>query len=226
MVSAAQERIKGRVHHTPMFRSRILGARIGASLHLKCESFQKTGSFKARGALNKVLTLSAAERSKGIITVSAGNHAGAVAWAAAQVEAPCAVVMPTGAPRAKVAAVESYGAEVIAHPDRATLFDKLEAEREARGATFVHPFDDPIVLAGAGTTGLEILSDLPEVDTVVVPVGGGGLLGGVAVAIKSVAPDVRVVAVELAEGPGLQPALDAGAPVPVRVFFSGIGLVL
>jgi threonine dehydratase len=150
-----------------------------------------------------------------LITVSAGNHAAAVAWAAAQVEAPCAVVMPTGAPQSKIDAVRGYGAEVILHPDRATLFDKLEAERSARGSTFVHPFDDPVLLAGAGTTGLEILQDLPDVDVVVLPVGGGGLLGGVTSAIKQVRPKTRVVAVELADGPGMRPALDAGKPVPV-----------
>lgn len=215
MISMAQERLKGRVHRTPMFSSRILSDRIGASLSLKCESFQKTGSFKARGALNKVMTLSGEDRALGLITVSAGNHAAAVAWAAQQVGAPCVVVMPTDAPRSKIAAVESYGAEVVTHPDRATLFDKLAEERDARGMIFIHPFDDPAVIGGAGTTGLEIFEDLPEVDVVVVPVGGGGLLGGVATAIKTVAPHVRVVAVELADGPGLQPALDAKRPVPV-----------
>lgn len=215
MVLAAQERIKGRVHRTPLFSSRILSERAGAMLNLKCECFQKTGSFKARGALNKVLTLSDEERASGLITVSAGNHAGAVAWAASQVGAPCVVVMPTDAPTSKIDAVESYGAEIVTHPDRDTLFDKLAEERDARGMVFIHPFDDPAVLAGAGTTGLEILEDLPEVDVVVVPVGGGGLLGGVATAVKSVAPDVRIVAVELADGPGLQPALDADEPVAV-----------
>jgi threonine dehydratase len=215
MISMAQERLKGRVHRTPMFSSRILSDRIGASLSLKCECFQKTGSFKARGALHKVMTLSEEDRALGLITVSAGNHAAAVAWAAQQVAVPCVVVMPTDAPRSKVAAVESYGAEVVTHSDRATLFDKLAEERDARGMIFVHPFDDPAVIGGAGTTGLEILEDLPEVDVVVVPVGGGGLLAGVATAIKTVAPHVRVVAVELADGPGLQPALDAKKPVPV-----------
>ena len=145
-VLAARERIKGRVHHTPLFSSRILSERTGSSLSLKCECFQKTGSFKARGALNKVLTLSEGERDAGLITVSAGNHAAAVAWAASQVGAPCVVVMPTDAPRSKVDAVRSYGGEVVTHDDRATLFDKLAEERDARGMVFVHPFDDPAVL--------------------------------------------------------------------------------
>jgi threonine dehydratase len=214
-IRAAADRIAGKVHRTPLWRSTRIGDMIGAELHLKCESFQKTGSFKARGALNKILTLSDEERAAGLITVSAGNHAGAVAWAAHLVGAPCAVVMPTAAPQSKIDAVRGYGAEVILHPDRATVFDKLEAEREARGSTFVHPFDDPVVLAGAGTTGLEILEELPDVDVVVVPLGGGGIMGGVAIAVKALRPQVKVVAVELEDGPGMQPALDAGEPVPV-----------
>jgi threonine dehydratase len=194
--------------------SRQLGEPAGVRLFLKCESFQKTGSFKPRGALNKVLSLSEAERSRGLVTVSAGNHAQAVAWAARIAGAQATVVMPTDAPRTKIDAVRGYGADVIFHDDRATLFDKLNEVREARGLTFVHPFDDAVVLAGAGTVGLEIAEDLPEVGAVLVPVGGGGLLGGVASAIKQLAPSARVIAVELAEGPGLQPALDAGKPVP------------
>jgi threonine dehydratase len=214
-IRSAASRIHGRVHRTPLFSASMLGERAQVRLHLKCESFQKTGSFKARGALNKLLSLSASECAKGVITVSAGNHAQAVAWAARQVSAPCVVVMPEGAPRAKLDAVRGYGAEVVLHGDRATLFDKLEEERERRGLIFVHPFDDPVVLAGAGTTGLEILEDLPEVEAVVVPVGGGGLLCGVACAIKALRPEVRIIAVELTAGPGLKPALEAGKPVPV-----------
>jgi threonine dehydratase len=154
-------------------------------------------------------------RSKGIVTVSAGNHAQAVAWAARSSAAPCVVVMPTDAPRSKLDAVRGYGAEIVFHDDRSTVFDKLEEVRVARGLTFVHPFDDPVVLAGAGTTGLEIVSDLPDVDVVIVPVGGGGLLGGVATAVSALRPAARIVAVELGAGPGLAPSLSAGKPVPV-----------
>jgi threonine dehydratase len=214
-IRAAALRIAGKVHRTPLFSATQLGERAGVRLFLKCESFQKTGSFKPRGALNKVLSLSESEKARGLVTVSAGNHAQAVAWAARMAGAACAVVMPAGAPRSKVEAVRGYGAEVILHGDRATLFDKLNEVREARGLTFVHPFDDAVVLAGAGTTGLEILEDLPDVDVVVVPVGGGGLLGGVASAVKQLRPAAKVIAVELAEGPGLAPALAAGKPVPV-----------
>src|SRR5262249_4670448 len=212
---AAAEKIAGKVHRTPLLPASQIGDRAGTRLLLKCESFQKTGSFKPRGALNKILSLSEAERSRGLVTVSAGNHAQAVAWAARIAGAAATVVMPTDAPRTKIEAVRGYGAEVIFHDDRATLFDKLNEVRDARALTFIHPFDDPVVLAGAGTVGLEIVQDWPEVEVIFVPVGGGGLLGGVASAVKALRPSVRVIAVELAEGPGLGPALEAGKPVPV-----------
>jgi threonine dehydratase len=215
-IRAAASRIAPHIHRTPIFSSAQIGDRAGVRLFLKCESFQKTGSFKPRGALNKVLSLSPEERGKGLVTVSAGNHAAAVAWAARIAGATAVVVMPTGAPASKIEAVRGYGAEVILHEDRATLFDKLNEVKEARGLTFVHPFDDPVVLAGAGTVGLEIVEDLPDSDAVIVAVGGGGLLGGVASAVKQVRPSVRIVAVELEAGPGLGPALAAGKPVPVK----------
>ena len=215
-IRQAAERLEGKILRTPLFSSRTLGEPVGVALHLKCECFQKTGSFKPRGALNKILSLTPDEKAKGLITVSAGNHAQAVAWAAQQVGAQCAVVMPSDAPRSKIDAVRAYGAETILHDERAALFDKLNEEKEARGATFVHPFDDAAVLAGAGTAGLEIVEDLPDVDVVVVPVGGGGLLGGVTSAVKALQPKARIVAVELEAGPGLGPALAAGKPVTVE----------
>jgi threonine dehydratase len=214
-VRAAAARNTGRLHRTPLLSASSLGERAGVRLFLKCESLQKTGSFKPRGALNKVASLPAAELARGLCTVSAGNHAQAVAWAARTAGVPCVVVMPGGAPRSKVEAVRGYGAEIVFHEDRATLFERLEQVRAERGAVFVHPFDDPVVLAGAGTVGLEIMEDLPQADVVVVPVGGGGLMGGVAVAVKGIRPQTRVVAVELAAGPGMGPALAAGKPVPV-----------
>jgi threonine dehydratase len=213
-IRAAAERLAGTLHRTPVLSAQSIGARAGVELWLKCECFQKTGSFKPRGALNKVLSLSAAERARGLVTVSAGNHAQAVAWVARHVAAPCVVVMPTSAPRSKLDAVRGYGAEIVLHDDRATLFDKLREVEAERGLTFVPPFDDPAVLAGAGTVGLELLDDVPAADAVIVPVGGGGLLGGVASAVKAIAPRVRVIAVELEAGPGLLPALAAGKPVP------------
>jgi threonine dehydratase len=214
-IRAAATRIVGRVHRTPILSASAIGERAGVRLLLKCESFQKTGSFKARGALNKVMSLTDAERARGLVTVSAGNHAQAVAWAGREMGVPSIVVMPTDAPRSKLLAVRGYGAEVILHDDRATLFDRLHEVEKERGATFVHPFDDPVVLAGAGTLGLEIVQDAPTLDAVVVPVGGGGLMSGVATAIDSLRPETKVIAVELEEGPGLKPALEAGKPVPV-----------
>jgi threonine dehydratase len=215
-IREAAARLRGKVHRTPLLSASQLGERAGVRLWLKCESFQKTGSFKARGALNKVLSLSGEETSRGLVTVSAGNHAAAVAWAARIAGCRAVVVMPTDAPASKIEAVRGYGAEIVAHDERATLFDRLNEVREQRGLTFIHPFDDPVVLAGAATAGLEIAEDLPDVDLVIVPVGGGGLLGGVASALKQTRPQMRVVAVELEEGPGLSPALAAGKPVPVR----------
>lgn len=214
-ISAAARNLEGNIHHTPLLTSRMIGDLAGVELHLKCECFQKTGSFKPRGALNKVLSLRANERARGLITVSAGNHAQALAWAAQTVGAECAVVMPKDAPRSKIKAVLGYGAEVILHDNRATLFDRLNAEMEERGSVFVHPFDDPVVIAGAGTVGLEIMGALPEASVVVVPVGGGGLMAGVASAVKQVRPETRIVAVELEAGPGLSPALKEGNPVTV-----------
>ena len=210
-IREAAARIGRHVHRTPVFPTAQLSARTGVRLVLKCESFQKTGSFKARGALNKVLSLSDAERGRGLVTVSAGNHAAAVAWAASVAGCAAVVVMPTDAPRSKLDAVRGYGAEVILHDDRPTLFDKLNEVRAARGLTFVHPFDDPVLQAGHGTLGLEVVEDVPDVTTVVVPVGGGGLIAGVASAV-----DCRVIGVEPEGAPSLSAAIAAGEPVRIE----------
>jgi len=214
-IREAAGRIAGKVHRTPLLPATGIGQPFGARLSLKCENFQKTGSFKPRGALNKVLSLPPEERARGLVTVSAGNHAQALAWAARIAGAACTVVMPTGAPQSKIDATRGYGAEIVLHDDRATLFDKLAEVRDARGLVFVPPFDDPEIIAGAGTTGLEILEDLSDADVVLVPVGGGGILAGIASAVKQLRPETKVVGVELAEGPGLGPALAAGKPVTV-----------
>jgi threonine dehydratase len=214
-IREAAERTAPHVHRTPVLSSRALGRRACVRLDLKCESFQKTGSFKPRGALNVVLSLPAERRARGLVTVSAGNHAQAVAWAARIVGVPCTVVMPSDAPRSKIDAVRGYGATIVAHADRATLFDRLREEEARTGATFVHPFDDPIGIAGAGTVGLEIIEQVPDVECVVVPIGGGGLMAGVTCAVKALRPQCRVVGVELAAGPGMTPALAAGKPIPV-----------
>jgi threonine dehydratase len=215
-IREAAARIGSHLHRTPTLSSRTLGDRAGVRLDLKCESFQKTGSFKPRGALNIVLSLSTEDRARGLVTVSAGNHAQAVAWAAQVVGIPCTVVMPADAPRSKMDAVRGYGATIVAHPDRSTLFDRLREEEARTGATFVHPFDDPVGLAGAGTVGLEVVEQVPDVECVVIPIGGGGLISGVACAVKALRPECRIVGVELEAGPGMTPALAAGKPVPVK----------
>ena len=214
-IREAAARLEPHLLRTPLLSARALGERAGVTLLLKAESLQKTGSFKPRGALNVVLTLTPQQRAHGLVTVSAGNHAQAVAWAARVVGAPCTVVMPSDAPRSKMEAVRGYGATIIAHDDRATLFDRLRAEQARSGAAFVHPFDDPAGLAGAGTVGLELIEQAPDLDVVLVPIGGGGLMAGVACAVKALRPACRVIGVELAEGPGMTPALAAGKPVPV-----------
>ena len=214
-IRAAAVRIGPHLHRTPLLSSRALGDRARVTLALKAESLQKTGSFKPRGALNIVLSLPPGQRERGLVTVSAGNHAQAVAWAARIVGVPCTVVMPVAAPQSKIAAVRGYGAAVVLHEDRATVFDRLREEEARTGAFFVHPFDDPVGLAGAGTTGLEILEDQPLADAVVVAIGGGGLMAGVASAVKAIRPACRVIGVELEAGPGMKPALAAGKPVPV-----------
>jgi len=174
----------------------LLGQPAGVSLYLKCESLQKTGSFKVRGALNKLSQLDANERARGVVAVSAGNHAQALAWGAAAAGVTCTVVMPETASRTKVEASKGYGAHVVLAGDTGKAFDKAHALAEEHGYVFVHPFEDEQVVAGAGTVGLEILEDLADVDAVVVPIGGGGLIAGVATAIKARASKARVFGVE------------------------------
>lgn len=195
-VLAAQQVIAGRLHRTLLMESTTLGARLGTSLLFKAESFQKTGSFKPRGVLNKIASLSPDERKRGLITASAGNHAQAVAWAAASEGLPSTVVMPETAPATKVAATRGYGGRVLTEPSTLTVFQRAQAVADEEGLTMIHPFDDPAIVAGQGTIGLEILEDLPDVGTIVVPIGGGGLIAGIALAVKSRRADVRIVGVE------------------------------
>jgi threonine dehydratase len=208
-VLAAAERIRGRVHRTPTFTSSTLGDRVW----LKAELFQKTGSFKARGVLNKLGSLSAAEKGRGVIGISAGNHAQALAWGAAAEGIDCLVVMWSGASEAKIAATRGYGAAVdLEAAGPAPAFARLEELIAESGRTLVHPFDDPLVIAGQGTLALELLEDAPQVETIVVPVGGGGLVAGIAAA----APERRVIAVEPERSTAVHEALAAGHSVPVR----------
>jgi threonine ammonia-lyase medium form len=212
-IQAAGRVIAGRLHRTPLVRSTALGRQTGTRLFLKAEVFQKTGSFKPRGALNKLSTLTPDEKRQGLITISAGNHGQAVAYAAALEGLTCVVVMPAYASPAKVAACRGYGAEVIVGGDVHQAFAKVGELQNARGLTLVHPYDDRHVIAGQGTIGLEILEDLPEAEVVVVPIGGGGLISGIAAAVKLTRPTIRVIGVEPQGAPTLRRALDQGAPV-------------
>jgi threonine dehydratase len=213
-IRAARERIAGRVHHTPLLSATRLGARAGATLAHKCESLQKTGSFKVRGALNKLAQLSDAERERGVITVSAGNHAQALAWAARDAGIRCTVVMPTAASRTKVDASRGYDAEVVLHgANSLEAFSRAHELATERSLTFVHPFDDEAILAGQGTVGLEIVEQMPDVQDVIVPIGGGGLIGGIAVAVKELCPSARVYGVEPTGAAVMRESLDVGHPV-------------
>ena len=207
----ARERVDEVARHTPLERSRTFSEMTGADVHLKLENFQRTGAFKIRGATNRIATLSEADREAGVVTASAGNHAQGVALAAERAGVEATVVMPKFAPVSKVKATRGYGANVRlegADYDEAQTYAH-ELERDL-GLTYVHAFDDPAVMAGQGTLGLEIVDDCPDLDTVVVPIGGGGLIAGVAVAIKAQLPDVRVVGVQAEGAASAQASLAAG----------------
>lgn len=224
-IRATREALGTRIHHTPLLASstaaRVAGAALGISLaegrlHLKAEHLQKTGSFKARAALARISALTPEERRRGAVTMSAGNAGQAYAWAAREAGVPMTVVMPEGAVASKVAACRGYGAEVVFHGrhvgEALAHVDVLRAER---GLTLVHPYDDPEVVLGNGSCGLEILEDLPDADVVVVGVGGGGLVAGVALAVTEIRPAARVYAVEPELAPTLRAAVDAGEPVRI-----------
>ena len=212
-VVAAREVIAGRLHRTPTVPSTTLGELVRARAFLKAELFQKTGSFKPRGVLTNLAALTPEERERGVIGISAGNHAQALAWGAAVEGLDALLVMWQGASEAKIAATRGYGAEVdLEAAGPAEAFERLDELVERTGRTLVHPFDHPRTIAGQGTVGLELLEDVPDVDVVVVPVGGGGLIAGVATAV---AGSARVVGVEPELSPAMHEALAAGKPVPV-----------
>jgi threonine dehydratase len=206
-VERARETIGARLARTPLLSSRTIGAR------LKCELFQRTGSFKVRGALNKLSSLTPEEKARGVIAISAGNHAQAVAFAAAEENVDALVVMWRGASEQKIDATRGYGATVdLEASGPGDAFDRLAELIAETGRTLVHPFDDPVVIAGAGTVGLELLEDAPDTDAVIVGVGGGGLISGIQTAIGD---RVRVIAVEPDTSTALHTALEHGAPTPV-----------
>ncbi|MCY3611651.1 MAG: threonine/serine dehydratase [Gemmatimonadetes bacterium] len=216
----ARRRVAPVLHRTPVLSFRTLGDRIGAPVWLKCENLQKTGSFKVRGALNSIACLSGHERARGVVTISAGNHAQAVAWAARRTGTRAVVVMPEGASRTKVTATIGYGAEVVLHGTAADAFREAGRRAERDGLTFLHPFDSAAVIAGHGSTGLEIEEDLPGDKTIVVPVGGGGQIAGIAGAVAGAGAQVtgpagrastaRIFGVEPEGAPCMRRSLDQG----------------
>jgi threonine ammonia-lyase medium form len=207
----AQEVIAGRVHRTPMMPSSFLGRLAGVRLIFKLEMFQKTGSFKPRGVLNKLHHLTPEEKERGLITVSAGNHGQALAWGATQSGIASNIVMPATSLRSKIEATRGYGGEVIlTEGDLVETFLHIQKERDL---TLVHPFDDPMIIAGQGTVGLEILEDVPDVDAVIVGVGGGGLISGIATALKEERPGVKVIGVEPVGAPAMTQSLERGEVV-------------
>ncbi|WP_290818402.1 threonine ammonia-lyase [Halovivax sp.] len=207
----ARERVRRTARHTPLEYSHTYSAMTGAEIHLKLENFQRTGAFKIRGATNRIATLSEGEKDKGVVTASAGNHAQGVALAATRVGVDSKIVMPEHAPNAKVRATRNYGADVVLHgadyDEAAERAHEIEREEDR---TYVHAFDDEYVMAGQGTIGLEILEDCPDVDTVVVPIGGGGLISGIAAAVKGENPDVRVIGVQAEGASSAAPSLEKG----------------
>src|SRR5213082_686100 len=223
-IRTAAERIHGAVIRTPMLVSRTLSEVIGAEVWLKFENLQFTAAYKERGALNKLLQLTPEERARGVIAASAGNHAQAVAYHAKRLGIPATIVMP--APTVKVTQTAGFGAEVVLHGD---MFDDAYAKaRELaleNGYLFVHPFDDPQIIAGAGTLGLEMLEDAPDLDTIVVPIGGGGLMSGIAIAARAIKPDIEMIGVEAELYPSMKCAIEGGRmPVGGDTLAEGIAV--
>ncbi|WP_126661979.1 threonine ammonia-lyase [Haloterrigena salifodinae] len=212
----ARERVQETSRHTPLERSHTYSSMTGAEVHLKLENFQRTGAFKIRGATNRIATLSAAQKDAGVVTASAGNHAQGVALAATRSGVDSKIVMPEHAPISKVKATRNYGAEVVLsgrdYNEAAERAHEIEREE---GRTYVHAFDDEYVMAGQGTIGLEIVEDCPHVETVVVPIGGGGLISGIATAIKEQNPDVRVIGVQAAGASSAATSLEKGERVSI-----------
>jgi threonine dehydratase len=231
-VFLARQRCHGFAHKTPLLHSVPLSSSTGREVYLKLENLQQTGSFKIRGAVNKLLSLSPAERERGVIAFSTGNHGRAVAYVAAQLGIRAVICMSHRVPQYRVAAMEALGGEVVLFGESQdeAYIRALELERD-QGLTMVKPFDDPHVIAGQGTIGLEILEDLPQVDNLLVPLSGGGLLAGVALAMKATSPAIRVVGVGLEVSSPMQASLKAGRPVEIvetdslgDALLGGIGL--
>src|SRR5258708_19132590 len=204
-IEAARRTIAGQVLRTPMLPAPKLSALTAAEVYVKYENLQVTNSFKDRGALNKLASLSASERGRGVIAMSAGNHAQAIAYHAARLATPATIVMPVTTPFVKIEATQAHGAEVVLEGDTvAEAQIRAETIARQRGLTFVHPYDDPLVIAGQGTIALEMLEDAPDLDVLVIPIGGGGLIAGCAVAARAVRPSIEIVGVECSLYPGMR----------------------
>lgn len=215
-IQAARKRIGESILFSPCHQSHYLTDLTGAPLHLKFENLQRTGSFKERGALNKILLLSPEQRSHGVIAASAGNHAQGVAFHAAAHDIHTQIVMPLTTPLVKVAATRAFGAEVILHgANYDEAYEEAMRRCAADGSTFIHPFDDPEVICGQGTIGLELLEQVPDLEAVVVPIGGGGLISGIGCALKESNPKIRVIGVEPEKLPSMLRAREAGSPVSI-----------
>jgi threonine dehydratase len=216
-VVAARERLRGSIYYSPCPHSQMLSALTGQQIYLKLENLQMTGSFKERGALNRIAMLTPEQAARGVVAASAGNHAQGVAYHATKRGIRALIVMPLATPLVKVTATRGFGAEVVLH---GANYDEacVEATRlcEAEGMTFIHPFDDPIVMAGQGTIGLELLEQVPQLEAVVVPIGGGGLIGGIACAIKESRPDIRVLGVQTSRLPSMSVAMEQRHPVTLE----------
>jgi threonine dehydratase len=216
LIREAHERIRGMIHRTPVMTSQVLDGMAGNRLYFKCENLQKAGAFKARGATNAVFLLTDAQAAKGVVTHSSGNHAAALARAATLRGIPAYIVMPNNSPLAKQAAVRRYGGDIVlCEPTLAARESTARQVMERTGAAFIHPYDDLRVMAGQGTTAIELLEDVPELDVILCPVGGGGQLSGVAVAAKDIKPSVRVVGVEPAGADDAARSFKAGQIIPM-----------
>lgn len=217
-IRAARERVGTYVRRTPLTSSEAVSARLGTRAYLKLELFQKTGSFKPRGAFNKVIAAGLKPGDQ-VVAVSGGNHAQAVAYVARTLRLHATIYMPRNTPANYLDATREYGAEVVLVATIAEAFDAV-AKRKAEGAVSIHPFDDPFVLAGQGTVGLEILEELPEATDLIVSIGGGGFIGGVASAVKALKPSIRIWGVETAGADAMSLAIAAGKPVTLSAITS------
>lgn len=218
-IRQAEERIRPYITRTPLEYSETLSKRLDTQVFVKFELFQKTGAFKARGAFNKLLSMTDGERAKGVVAVSGGNHAQAVAYASSVLGVDAVILMPESTPKNYFDATRGYGATVDLRPSIADAFARIE-HYKSEGREFLHPFDDPLIMAGQGTVGLEIMTDAPQATDIILSIGGGGLAGGVSTAVKAIKPDIKVWGVETVGADAMSQALAAGHPVELPAITS------